>query len=578
MIKINDLSYSFPNKQLYKNITLNIAHGDHCAFIGSSGSGKSTLIDIIMHPDQYLYDGDLEMDDQVRFGYVSQFLDLDKPETTTVFEYIAEDFIKLEEQIADICDQMASPENMEEKLEAYQNTIDAFNAIDGDDYESKIEKKLNLADLLMLRDLKISEISGGEFKLIQVIKEMLHTPDLLIMDEPDVFLDFENLNALMDLINAHKKTLLIITHNRFLLNHCFNKIIHLENEEVQVFEGRYIDYNFNLLQTKIELMEMAKADNEEIERNEVLIERLRAIATLTSDASKGRALRARVKYQERLEARRVKAPFIDIKQPNIAFSFDELAEDYVLRVNDLHLAYEDTLLDKINFEISPTDKVALIGLNGTGKSTLFRALNKNDSDAIQFHDSVHLAYLSQHKGEMFKENETILDAFYDLGFDSYSRIKSYLYGYGFEEKFLKQHVEDLSGGEKNLVQLAKTAATKGNFLLLDEPTGHLDTYAQIALEEAISEYPGAVLMVSHDYYTITNCMDYVLLIDNGTIRPMKMKKFKRMIYAKHFDRLYLENEQKKKVLETKINLALKQEDIELAKVLSVDLEKIIALL
>ena len=126
--------------------------------------------------------------------------------------------------------------------------------------------------------------------------------DLMIMDEPDVFLDFENLNSLKNLINSHKKTILVITHNRYLLNHCFNKIIHLENTELQEFDGRYIDYNFSLLQTKIELQEMAIADEEEIARNEELIKILREKATYNADASRGRALKARVKIQERLEA------------------------------------------------------------------------------------------------------------------------------------------------------------------------------------------------------------------------------------------------------------------------------------
>ncbi|EQB87908.1 hypothetical protein M918_06715 [Clostridium sp. BL8] len=134
-----------------------------------------------------------------------------------------------------------------------------------------INKNLNLANLNKCKDLRISELSGGEFKLIQVIKEMLNSPDLMIMDEPDVFLDFENLNSLKNLINSHKGTMLVITHNRYLLNHCFNKILHLENMELQEFEGSYIEYNFSLLQTKIEMQELAIADNEELERNEKLI-------------------------------------------------------------------------------------------------------------------------------------------------------------------------------------------------------------------------------------------------------------------------------------------------------------------
>lgn len=575
MIKLDKVSFSFPNKTLYDNISFELSATDHCAFIGSSGSGKSTLIDMLMHTDDYLYDGKIEVSDTMRYGYVSQFLELDQPETTTVFHYIADDFIALEKEIADICTSLETPDNMEEKLEAYQNAIDAFNAIDGDHYESTIEKKLGVAGLSKLRDLKISEISGGEFKLVQVIKEMLHQPDLLIMDEPDVFLDFENLNALIQLVNQHKKALLIITHNRFLLNHCFNKIIHLENHELQVYEGRYINYNYNLLQTKIELLEMAVADEEEIERNAKLIDRLRVIATMSSEASKGRALKARVKYQERLEARQVKPPFINIKQPFIRFNKVEAAENKVLEVSDLTLSFDEALLENVNFEILPGEKIALIGLNGTGKSTLFRAIFSNDSHHIKMDDSVTLSYLTQYQGEVFDESSSILDAFYDLDFETYGHIKSYLRGYGFEESYLKHIIGDLSGGEKNLLQLAKISAENANFLLLDEPTSHLDTYSQLALEKAINDYQGSILMISHDYYTITNCMDSVLFIDQGTIRKMKMKKFKRMIYANHFSRDYLENEQKKKELEIKIEHALKQNNFEQAKLVSEQLKTII---
>jgi len=197
----------------------------------------------------------------------------------------------------------------------------------GNDFESNINKKLNLANLIKRKNLRVSELSGGEFKLIQVMKEMLSRPVLMIMDEPDVFLDFENLNSMKNLINSHKGILLVITHNRYLLNHCFNKILHLENMELQEFDGRYFDYKFSLLQTKIELQELTLADDEEIERNEILITKLRKNATYISDASKGKKLKARVKVQERLEARRIKAPFVDIKQPDIRLDIDHVIED-----------------------------------------------------------------------------------------------------------------------------------------------------------------------------------------------------------------------------------------------------------
>ena len=225
MIKVDKLSYSFPQKNLYNDISFILEEGQHCAFIGSNGTGKSTLIDIIMDPEKYMFDGSLEIDPNCRIGYVKQFQELDKSKDITVFEYLAEDFIKLQNEIAAICTEMETSYDIETLLEKYQEALDAFELINGDDFENIIDKKLNLTELIKYKDQKISELSGGEFKLIQVIKSMLTSPDLLIMDEPDVFLDFKNLNALKDLINSHKGTTLVITHNRYLLNHCFNKII-----------------------------------------------------------------------------------------------------------------------------------------------------------------------------------------------------------------------------------------------------------------------------------------------------------------------------------------------------------------
>ncbi len=579
MIKVDNLSYSFPKKELYNNISFTLEDGQHCAFIGTNGSGKSTLIDIIMDPEKYMFDGKLAMYPNCRIGYVSQFSQLDKTKEIKVFEYIAEEFIKLQNEITSICTEMETSSDIDTLLEKYQEALDAFEAINGDDFENIINKKLNLASLIKYKDLLISELSGGEFKLIQVIKEMLNNPDLMIMDEPDVFLDFVNLNSLKDLINSHKGTMLIITHNRYLLNHCFNKILHLENMELQEFDGSYIDYNFSLLQTKIELQELAAADNEELQRNEILINKLRYLATEHAESSRGKSLNARVKIQERLEKRRIKAPFVDIKEPNISLVIDnEMVETIALRVNDYSVAFDDILLENVNFEIKSTDKVALIGPNGTGKTTLLREIFKNSHDSIEINEHVKVAYLSQLQGKTLNDSNTILEEFIDVGFKTYQEIGSYISNYGFEEEVINQKIGALSGGEKNILQLAKVSASKANMLLLDEPTSHLDTYSQIALEKAIENYRGSILMISHDFYSIVNCMDYVLIIEDKTIRKMSMRKFRKMIYADHFDKDYLEIEQKKKLVETKIELALKNTDFTLAKALSEELEELIKLL
>ncbi|ANY66056.1 ABC transporter [Paenibacillus sp. BIHB 4019] len=576
MIKVDNLSFSFPQKELYKNISFTLEEAQHCAFIGTSGNGKSTLIDILMDPERYLFEGKLVIDPTCKIGHVSQFPQIDTTKETTVYEYLGEEFIKLQNEITAIFTEMETSSDIDALLEKYQLALDALDLIGGEDFESNLNKKLNLANLMKLKDLSVSDLSGGEFKLIQVMKEMLSSPDLMIMDEPDVFLDFENLNALKNLINSHKGMLLVVTHNRYLLNHCFNKVIHLENTEIQEFDGRYMDYTFSLLQTKVELQELKVAEDEEIERNEHIIDNLRAIATYNSEASRGKALKARVKFQERLEARRIKAPFVDIKQPYISFGIDNEIEDaIVVNVNNYSVAFDELLLDNVNFEIKSTDKVAIIGSNGTGKTTLLRDIFKNNHESIEINADVKEAYLSQNQGEVLTVSNTILEEFIDAGFKSYDEVRTYIANYGFEGEIVNQKIKSLSGGEKNMLQLAKAAASKANVLLLDEPTSHLDIYSQIALEKAIEGYKGAILMISHDFYSVVNGMDYVLIIEDKTIRKMTIKKFRQMIYASHFDRDYLESEQNKRLVEMKIELALKDTDFELAKVLVDELEELI---
>lgn len=576
MIKLENFSFAFPEKELYNNITFSLIDGQHCAFIGTSGSGKSTLVDIIMDPEKYIFDGKLEISPSCRMGYVSQFSQVDKTQEITVFEFVAEKFIKLQSEIDSICEEMGTSSEIDLLMEKYQDALDAFNAIGGDDFESNINKKLNLAELSKLSNLSITKLSGGEFKLVQVIKEMLTSPNLLIMDEPDVFLDFENLSALKNLINSHKGTILIITHNRYLLNNCFNKILHLEDKDIQEFDGNYIEYNFSLLQRKIELQELAIADTLEIERNKGVVEKLTAVSMVHTEAARGRALKARKKILERLEARRIKSPFVEIKQPKISLGECNAIEDkIIIKVSNYNAAFEEVLLENVNFEIKSTDKVAIIGRNGTGKTTLLRDIYKNNSDSINIDEEAEVGFLSQVQGEMLNESSTIMDEFFDLGFKTYDEIKAYVLDYGFEGEILNQKISSLSGGEKNILQLAKISTGKANLLLLDEPTSHLDTYSQIALEKAIENYKGAVVMISHDFYTIANCVDYVLIIDDKTIRKMTIRKFRKMIYANHFKVDYIEFEQKKKELETRIERALLEEDFEKAKIIAEELEILI---
>ena len=576
MIKVQNLSYGFPTKDLYKDVSFTVEAGSHCAFIGSNGTGKTTLIDMILDPEKYLYDGKIIISEESRIGYVNQFSSDEKDREKTVFEFLSEKFVENQKQTEEVCAKMAVEEDLEPLYEEYQRLFDLYQSMDGDNYESNIKKQLAMVGMSAIEESLISNLSGGEYKLLQVMKEMLLQPNLLIMDEPDVFLDFEHMNGLCDLINSYEGTLLVITHNRYLLNHCFNKILHLEDGDIQEFDGNFVEYNFMLLQKKIEMQEQVHEEQEEIARTEKVVDRMRTKATQYSIASLGRAVHAKQTYLDRLRARAIKAPFVEMRFPKIKFPEVEVdPEEIVLEVSDYKVEFDEVILKDVNFELKANEKVAIVGANGTGKTTLFYDIIKNQHSAIKIPEEIEVGFLSQFFGHIWDEKKTVFEEFLRLGFEKREDVLRFLKRYYFTEEMLDQRIEQLSGGEQNLLQLAEIAAGKARLLLLDEPTSHLDTYAQVALENAISEYQGAVLMVSHDFYTIVNCADYILFVDDTSVRQMRIRTFRKKIYENHFDKDYLELEQKKKELEMRINTCLKVNDVDGAKKLIGQLEEVV---
>ena len=565
MIQVEQLSFGFTAKDLYKDISFTLEAGQHCALIGSNGTGKSTLAEILIHPEDYLYDGKIVRDENCRIGYASQFSVGDKFQDRTVFEFLSERFTSLQKDIEAVCAAMTEAEDLDALYEQYQQLLDQNEAMDGDHYESKIRKSLAVAGMSDLAEMKLADISGGEYKMMQIMREMLLAPNLLVLDEPDVFLDFGNLGGLAQLINEYEGTMLVITHNRYLLNHCFNKILHLENGDLQEFDGTYSEYRCSILREKLALKLQNIEEQEEIARTQELVDILRKRATEKVNPVIGRSVNAKQSQLDRLVARQIKAPFIEIREPEIVLpevNMGEPAEKKpVLTITDYQVSFEEALLENVSFQIFAGEKAALIGANGTGKTTLIRDILQNDHPAIHIDENTKYACLSQLQEEGLDEEKTVFETLQDEGFATREDVRHCLAQYCLQEECMDQKVSKLSGGEKNMLQIALLAASDAQLLILDEPTSHLDLYAQTALEKAIADYEGTVLMVTHDFYLAAGCADYILLVEDHTVRRMRTRKFRKMVYDKYFDSAYLETDRKKQELEASITAAFKKNDL-----------------
>lgn len=565
MIQVEQLSFGFTAKDLYKDISFTLEAGQHCALIGSNGTGKSTLVEILIHPEDYLYDGKIVRDENCRIGYASQFSVGDKFQDRTVFEFLSERFTSLQNDIEAVCAAMTEAEDLDALYEQYQQLLDQNEAMDGDHYESKIRKSLAVAGMSDLAETKLADISGGEYKMMQIMREMLLAPNLLVLDEPDVFLDFGNLGGLAQLINEYEGTMLVITHDRYLLNHCFNKILHLENGDLQEFDGTYSEYRCSILREKLALKLQNIEEQEEIARTQELVDILRKRATEKVNPVIGRSVNAKQSQLDRLVARQIKAPFIEIREPEIVLpevNVEEAAEKKpVLTITDYQVSFEEDLLENVSFQLFAGEKAALIGANGTGKTTLIRDILQNDHPAIHIDENTKYACLSQLQEEGLDEEKTVFETLQDGGFATREDVRHCLAQYCLQEECMDQKVSKLSGGEKNMLQIALLAASDAQLLILDEPTSHLDLYAQTALEKAIADYEGTVLMVTHDFYLAAGCADYILLVEDHTVRRMRTRKFRKMVYDKYFDSAYLETDRKKQELEAAIMTAFKKNDL-----------------
>jgi ATP-binding cassette ChvD family protein len=505
-----DVSKSFDDKPVLQGISLSFFYGAKIGIVGENGSGKSTLLKIMAGVDKDFH-GEATLAKGMRVGYVAQepILDLEKTvrehlrEAMSPIQSLLDRYNAISDKLGDAGDEM---DKLLEDMGKLQEQIDACSGWE-------IERMMDIAsDALVLPpdDMVLKTCSGGERRRVALCKVLLGKPDLLLLDEPTNHLDAETVAWLETALREYTGTVIIVTHDRYFLDNVTQWILELENTRGLPFEGNYSSW----LQQKSDILRIQ--EKRESQRQKVLARELEWINAGTQGRRK--KSQARIRDYETLAG----AATIDHDSDAvIQIAPGPRLGDRVLRVDKLCKGYDGlTLLKDCDFDLPRGAVVGVIGPNGTGKTTLFRMIigqEKPDSGGIEAGPSVVMSYVDQHR-DALDSAKTIFEEITDglptveLGKTSMNS-RAYVSRFNFRGTQQQKKVGELSGGERNRVHLAKLLRRGGNFILLDEPTNDLDVNTMRVLEQAIIDFPGCVMVISHDRFFLDRICTHLLILE-----------------------------------------------------------------
>lgn len=524
LIQFNNVYKQYTGEYILKNVTFSINDGDKIGMIGLNGAGKSSIIKIILGQENH--DGSIEninekgsvfVNPNMKIGYLSQIHKFDS-ENNSVYEELLSVFSEQRNILHDIEKislRMAIEENVDNLMEQYNSLNEKYEAMDGYNMEYKIKQVMQGLELNDFKESQIKSLSGGEKTRVTLAKLLLEEPDLLILDEPTNHLDILSIEWLEEYLKKYGKSFLLVSHDRIFLDSVCNKIYELERGKVEQYNGNFSDF---VIQKELILKGEIKRFEKETEK----IKKMEEYITRFKAGIKAKQARGRQKILDRLN--RMDDPVFNPNRMKLKFDISSSSADRVLSVKNLSKSFDGKkVLNNISFDMYKGDKVGIIGKNGIGKSTLLKILMgiKNQDDGeFKFGERVKLGYYDQDHQNLFPENNILQEINTSLNYtEEYLRSKAASFLFVGDD--VLKPVSKLSGGEKVRLSLLKLSEQKGNLLLLDEPTNHLDIYSIEVLEDALIDYEGSILLVSHNRHFINSICNKIYYLSEDGLEEFK---------------------------------------------------------
>jgi ATP-binding cassette subfamily F protein 3 len=515
MLTVNNISFEFGGRYLYKNATWQINPGEKIGLVGLNGTGKSTLLRII-NGEYQVESGEISKIKNLTIGFLNQDL-LSYTSDESILEVALQAFepiLKVEKEIHDLLEKMEH-DHSEEILHALHDKQVLFDAADGYNLQPKAEALLEGLGF-STEELKkpLNQFSGGWRMRVMLAKMMLQSPDLLLLDEPTNHLDLPSIKWIETYLKDYKGTVVVVSHDRYFLDNVVTKTAEIAQQKITVYNGNYTFY-LNEKSGREDLQRSQfKNQQKYIKEQEKLIDRFRA------KASKATMAQSRIKMLDRLE----KIEDVESAAPeiNIRFQIEKQPGKLVSHLHIKNKSYGDlNILRNTETRINRGDKIALIGANGRGKSTLLRMINGTEpfEGKTDLTHNVITSFYAQHQLEALNLNNDILAELMTFAPDKKEvELRGVLGAFLFTGDDVFKKVKVLSGGEKSRVALAKTILSKANFLILDEPTNHLDMQSVAILIQVLQEYEGTFIIVSHDRYFLSQVANKIWWIDDHHVR------------------------------------------------------------
>lgn len=516
LLQLNDISKSFDGEDIFTRVNFEVKTGERIGVVGRNGSGKSTLMKIIAGVEDY-DSGHISKIKNLRMGYLTQQMTLNSSasvfeEMSKPFEHLKKMELLIREETNWLADQASNydSEEYQQHMERYESLTNQFEQLDGYQYESKIKTVLhglnfNEDDF----DKPINDFSGGQKTRLSLAQMLLNEPDLLLLDEPTNHLDLETTKWLEDYLKYFKGAIVIISHDRYFLDKIVTQIYDVALGDVKRYVGNYEQFIEQRDKYYESRMQEYERQQDEIKRLETFVEK-----NITRASTSGMA-KSRRKTLEKME--RIDKPMLDARSANIQFGFNRNTGNDVMHIRNLKIGYDSPITSPINIEVSKGDHIAIIGPNGVGKTTLIKTIARRQKQLegeITFGANLQIGYYDQKQAE-FKSNKTIIDYVWDQYPTMNEKdIRAILGRFLFVQDDVKKVINDLSGGEKARLQLALLMLQRDNVLILDEPTNHLDIDSKEMLEQALKDFEGTILFVSHDRYFINQLANKVFDLNN----------------------------------------------------------------